>query len=273
LDRPPEPDPAQRRPSTRRGAQPFARVRFRHWDHAQPVLQDISLTLRPGTVTALVGRSGSGKSTLARPVPRFYWPDEGVIRLDGVELADYSLAFLRDQVALVSQDVVLFNDTVLANIAYGSLSNASRSEVEQAARDANAWTFIDALPLGLDTALGQSIDAQDGIQLSGGQRQRIAIARALLKDAPLLILDEATSALDNESERAVQQGLARLMDNRTTLVIAHRLSTVEQADQVVVLDQGRIVECGRHDELLASPASVYQQLYRAQFDSGVSNRS
>jgi subfamily B ATP-binding cassette protein MsbA len=227
------------------------------------VLHEIDLELAPGTVTALVGRSGSGKTTLARLLPRFYRPTEGRITLDDVDLGDYHLASLRRSIAMVGQQVVLFDGSVLDNIRYGMLAGARREAVEQAARDAWAMEFIDRLPDGLDTRIGT-----DGLQLSGGQRQRIAIARALLKNAPLLILDEATSALDAESEQLVQRGLQRLMADRTTLVIAHRLTTVERADQVVVLDDGRIVERGRHEALLVQPGSLYQHLYQAQFRAG-----
>lgn len=267
MDRPAEPDHGDFAPHSTQGRIDFRGVSFHYPDTERPVLEQISLSLEPGTVTALVGRSGSGKTTLARLLPRFYQPSAGQILLDGRDLNDYRLQSLRDQVALVSQDVVLFNDSILANIGYGALAVRSREQIEQAARDANAWDFIQALPGGLDTRLGQDSDGEVGAQLSGGQRQRIAIARALLKDAPVLILDEATSALDAESEQAVQQGLARLMKDRTTLVIAHRLTTVERADHVVVLDQGRIVEQGTHAELIERDGSLYQHLYRAQFYS------
>jgi subfamily B ATP-binding cassette protein MsbA len=228
-------------------------------DDGRNVLRDISFRVPAGSVTALVGRSGSGKTTLAHLLPRFYGGYKGHILLDGVELADYRLQDLRGQIALVSQDVVLFNDTVAGNIAYGSLAGASREEILKAAEDAYALEFIQALPEGLDTLVGEN-----GTRLSGGQRQRLAIARALLKDAPILILDEATSALDAESERAIQDALEEVMKDRTTLVIAHRLSTIENADQVVVLEEGRLVEAGTHDELLARGAT-YAQLYQTQF--------
>lgn len=267
MDRPAEPDSGVYSPKSIRGRIEFRNVSFHYPGSERPVLEQIDLTLEPGTVTALVGRSGSGKTTLARLLPRFYRPSSGRIYLDEHDLSDYRLQSLRAQVALVSQDVVLFNDSILANIGYGALAVRSREEIEQAARDANAWDFIEALPHGLETRLGQDADGRIGAQLSGGQRQRVAIARALLKDAPVLILDEATSALDAESEQAVQQGLARLMKDRTTLVIAHRLTTVERADRVVVLDQGRIVEQGTHAELIARDGSLYQHLYRAQFYS------
>jgi len=267
LDRPAEVDTGQHAPSSITGRVEFQDVSFEYPGRDERVLDEIKLTLDPGTVTALVGRSGSGKTTLARLLPRFYRPTGGTILLDGVKLNEYALTYLRRQVALVSQETVLFNDTVRANIAYGGLAASSNEAIEQAARDANAWEFIEALPDGMDTVLGQQVSQNYQVQLSGGQKQRIAIARALLKDAPLLILDEATSALDSESERAVQQGLSRLMKNRTTLVIAHRLTTIEQADQVIVLDQGRIIQRGRHAELLAEPNGLYQLLYRAQFQN------
>jgi subfamily B ATP-binding cassette protein MsbA len=220
-------------------------------------LQDISFSARPGTVTAIVGRSGSGKTSLVRLVPRFYEPSSGRITLDGVALHDYRMADLRRQIALVGQKVMLFDDTVAANIAYGA--QASREAILAAAEAANAWEFIERLPQGLDTPIGEN-----GALLSGGQRQRLAIARAILRDAPLLILDEATAALDNESERLVQDALHRLMPERTTLVIAHRLSTIEHADQVLVLDQGRLVERGNHAELMAA-GGLYAHLHGMQF--------
>ncbi len=263
LDRAPERDEGRHQSDRVRGELRFEKVSFRYPDGPHQVLHDIDLELAPGTVTALVGRSGSGKTTLARLLPRFYHPTAGRITLDGIDLGDYRLAPLRRTIAMVGQEVVLFDGSILDNIRYGMLADASREAAEQAARDAWAMEFIDRLPDGLDSRIGT-----DGMQLSGGQRQRIAIARALLKNAPLLILDEATSALDAESEQLVQRGLQRLMADRTTLVIAHRLTTVERADQVIVLDQGRIVERGRHEDLLAQPGSLYQHLYQAQFRSG-----
>jgi subfamily B ATP-binding cassette protein MsbA len=219
---------------------------------------DLTFTAKPGTVTAIVGRSGSGKSTLIRLLPRFYDPSAGSIRLDGTDIADVTLTSLRHQIALVSQQVMLFDDTVMANVRFGK-SDASDDAVRQALISANAEEFVSKLPEGINTRIGER-----GNRLSGGQKQRLAIARAILKDAPILILDEATAALDNESERLVQEALAHLIPDRTTLIIAHRLSTVEHADQVLVLDEGRLVESGTHQELLAR-GGLYSHLHRMQF--------
>ena len=226
-------------------------------DGERMALDGIRFTARPGTVTAIVGRSGSGKTSLVRLVPRFYEPSSGTITLDGVPLDDYRLADLRRQIALVGQRVMLFDDSVAANIAYAA--DATPDALRSAAEAANAWEFIERLPQGMDTPIGEN-----GSMLSGGQRQRLAIARAILRDAPILILDEATAALDTESERLVQEALNRLMPDRTTLVIAHRLSTIEHADQVLVLDHGRLVEQGTHAELLAR-GGLYAHLHRMQF--------
>jgi subfamily B ATP-binding cassette protein MsbA len=222
-------------------------------------LRGVDLVCKPGTVTALVGRSGSGKSSLVSLLPRFYQPTEGHILVDGRDYAQYTLPSLRRQIAWVGQNVVLFDDTVAANIAYGEMAGASEADITAAAKAANAMEFIERLPEGLNTQIGQA-----GNSLSGGQRQRIAIARAILKNAPILVLDEATSALDTESERLIQDALTRLMRDRTTLVIAHRLSTIEHADQIAVMDQGRIVELGTHRELLAI-GGQYSALHRMQF--------
>lgn len=242
-----------------RGVLQFDNVQFAYAPEARPALKNITLHIRQGENIALVGASGSGKTTLANLVPRFYIPTGGNIFLDGHNLAELTLASLRANIALVSQEVVLFNDTISANIAYGQMREVSEAEIIAAAQAAHAMEFIREWPQGLNTLVGER-----GVKLSGGQRQRIAIARAILKDAPILILDEATSALDSESERHVQSALETLMQGRTTLVIAHRLSTIEKADRIVVLQKGEIVEIGSHRELLAK-GGVYAQLHRIQF--------
>ncbi len=257
LDTTPEHDSGQQQLRSK-GDIRFDHVSFRYPGAERMALNDISFQVGAGQIVALVGASGGGKTTIGALIPRFYPVTSGRILIDGLDINDITLLSLRQNIALVSQNVVLFNDTVAANIAYGSLQNCSREQVIAAARAANAWDFIERLPDGLDTFIGEN-----GAKLSGGQRQRLAIARALLKDAPILILDEATSALDTESERQVQAALAVLMKNRTTLVIAHRLSTIEHANCIVVLDHGRIVETGTHAELLRA-AGYYANLNRLQ---------
>jgi subfamily B ATP-binding cassette protein MsbA len=259
LDESEEIDNGDFTPERIKGRVEFRNVGFTYSDEKGSVLQDINLLVPDGQSLAIVGRSGSGKSTLVSLLPRFYEPDCGDILIDGKPLAEYSLAGLRDQISLVSQEVVLFNDSISNNIAYGRLSTATRDEVERAAYAAHVDEFTGQLPDGLDTRVGDR-----GVLLSGGQRQRIAIARALLKNAPILILDEATSALDTESERHIQHALQQLMENRTTFVIAHRLSTVENADRIIVMEDGRIIESGSHEDLLARDGQ-YAKLYRLQF--------
>ena len=238
----------------------FENVNFCYPGTTQTVLKNINLEVKNGQTIALVGRSGGGKTTLINLLARFYQPTSGKILLENENTAELTLQNLRSHISLVSQHVNLFNDSIYHNIAYGKEGDVTKNEVIKAAKDANAWEFIQKLPSELDTYVGQN-----GLSLSGGQRQRIAIARALLKNAPILILDEATSALDNESERVVQQALNRLMENRTTFVIAHRLSTVEHADKIVVLDAGEVLEIGTHQTLLADQKSLYTALYHQSF--------
>ena len=234
-------------------------ITFRYQGEGRPALESVSITVEPGETVALVGPSGSGKTTIAGLIPRFYDPEKGQVRLDGFDLCDLALESLRANVALVSQDIVLFDDTVAANIAYGAAAGAPREAIVAAARTAHALEFIEAMPHGLDTLIGER-----GVKLSGGQRQRLAIARAVLKDAPVLILDEATSSLDSESERHIQEAVETLRAGRTTLVIAHRLSTIEGADRIVVMDRGRIADTGTHAELIERNG-LYAVLYRFQF--------
>lgn len=261
LDQPAEDHGGDRRIERSAGQLSYRRVSFVYSKDKGPVLRDVNLDIPAGQRLAIVGRSGSGKTTLVNLLPRFYDPTSGSILLDGYDLREYRLSDLRHQISLVSQEVMLFNDTIRNNIAYGAMSEAPRELVEEAAERARVMEFAVSLPAGLDTIVGDR-----GVLLSGGQRQRIAIARALLKDAPILILDEATSALDTEAERHIQAAMETLMEDRTTLVIAHRLSTIENADRIVVMDRGRVVECGTHRELLAQRGQ-YAALHRLQFQA------
>ena len=241
------------------GAVRFDEVSFSYPGTQSNVLQNISFTAEPGQTIALVGRSGSGKSTLSHLLTRFYAPQSGTITLDNINLADIELTELRKQFALVSQHVTLFNDSIANNISYGCTENVFRADVERVAKLAHVMEFVNDMPQGLDTIVGE-----DGFMLSGGQRQRIAIARALLRQAPILILDEATSALDTESERYIQDALDTLQAQCTSFVVAHRLSTIEAADMILVLEDGQIVERGQHSELLQQ-AGFYANLYNMQF--------
>ena len=260
LDEEPEIDKGAQERQRVSGRLEVRNLSFQYPGAEKPVLKDISFVAEPGQMIALVGRSGSGKSTLASLIPRFYHHEQGQILLDDLDVEDFTLRNLRQHIALVTQHVTLFNDSVTNNIAYGDLADAPFAQVRRAAEDAYAAEFIDKLPQGFDTLVGEN-----GVLLSGGQRQRLAIARALLKNAPLLILDEATSALDTESERHIQAALDQVMKGRTTLVIAHRLSTIEKADQILVMDQGEIVERGSHAELLALNG-YYARLHAKQFE-------
>ncbi len=267
LAEPAEPDGGTRELTRARGEIEFRDVRFRYREELSDALRGVSVKIEPGQTVAFVGRSGSGKSTLLALLPRFYDVDAGALLLDGHDLREYPMARLRSQIALVDQQVRLFNASIADNIAYGMAEMPSREKIMEAAKSAYAWDFIEKLPQGLDTMIGQN-----GLMLSGGQRQRIAIARALLKDAPILILDEATSALDTESERYIQAALEKLVIGRTTLVIAHRLSTVQTADKIVVMQDGRIAESGRHAELLEQ-GGIYAALYRMQFQEDAAQKA
>ena len=247
------------KPETVSGDVAVKDVTFTYEGAEKPALDNVSFNIPKGKTVALVGRSGSGKSTIANLFTRFYDVDSGSIELDGHDIRDYELKNLREHFALVSQNVHLFNDTVANNIAYAAEEKYTREQIEHAAKLAHASEFIEGMENGIDTVVGEN-----GASLSGGQRQRIAIARALLRDAPVLILDEATSALDTESERAIQSALEELQKDKTVLVIAHRLSTIEQADEILVVDDGQIVERGPHAELIAHDGA-YAQLHRIQF--------
>jgi len=259
LDEPPESDGGQTDIGRAQGELRFDNVTFQYPETSRPALARINLTIHPGETVALVGASGSGKTTLANLLPHFYRPDSGCILVDGQDIESLTLASLRRNIALVSQDVVLFNDTIAANIAYGAMCGAAEADIIAAAEAAHAMEYIREMPDGLNTMIGEN-----GVRLSGGQRQRLAIARAILKNTPILVLDEATSALDTHSEKHVQAALDNLMQNRTTLVIAHRLSTIEKADRIVVLQKGRIAEIGNHAELLAHDG-IYANLYKIQY--------
>ncbi len=250
-----------------RGRIEYSHVGFRYSGNDRKVLDDVSFTIEPGETLALVGASGSGKSTTANMLPRFYTSMEGEILLDGVNLNELTLSNLRSHIALVGQETVLFNDTLRNNIAYGGTGEVDERRLQGAMRAAHVSEFVETLPEGLETIIGEK-----GVRLSGGQRQRLAIARALYKNAPILILDEATSSLDTESERYVQDAMQKLMQHRTTLVIAHRLSTIESADKIVVLSQGRVVETGTHSQLLAK-VGAYAALYHSQFDNVIEQRA
>jgi subfamily B ATP-binding cassette protein MsbA len=244
----------------------YENVSFRYYPEEPYVLKDISLSIKKGEMVAFVGHSGSGKTTIVNLLPRFYEIDEGRITIDGISTTEFTLSSLRKHMGIVTQDTVLFNDTVRANIAYG-LDNYREEDIMEAAKAANAWEFISQLPRGMETPIGER-----GVRLSGGQKQRLSIARAILKNPPILILDEATSALDTESERLVQEAIDHLLRSRTVLVIAHRLSTITNANNIVVLNEGRIEDMGTHEKLLQT-CSLYQGLTQKQFISSVSEET
>lgn len=261
IDEEPEMDPGTKTLENYRGGVRFENVSFTYPEKEKPAVSNFTLDVKPGEMIALVGSSGSGKSTLINLIPRFWAPTKGEIYFDGVPQSEITLASLREQIALVSQEVVIFDDTIAANIAYGCQDKVSKADIERAAQAAALTDFIKGLPEGLDSPVGAN-----GNQLSGGQRQRISIARAFLKNAPIILLDEATSALDTESERHIQTSLDSLLEGRTAFVVAHRLSTIVNADRIVVMKDGEIVEVGTHAELLAKKG-LYEHLYSIQFAS------
>jgi subfamily B ATP-binding cassette protein MsbA len=259
LDQAPEKDTGKQTLGRAEGQIDYQSVSFRYENSERDILNNVAFTAAPGQTIAFVGQSGSGKTTLVSLLTRFYEHTQGQILIDGIDINSLTLSSLRHQISLVNQQVVLFNDTIANNIAYGQGERISESQIIEAAKSAHAWEFIQRLPEGLNTVVGEN-----GVLLSGGQRQRLAIARALLRDAPILILDEATSALDTEAERHIQAALDNLMQHRTTLVIAHRLSTIENADKIIVMHEGHIVEAGTHEELIAL-GNHYAELHRLQF--------
>ena len=261
LDETQEQDHGQYQPRHIEGKIDIKSLSFCYSAGQKNILKNINISIKPGTTIALIGRSGSGKTTLSNLIPRFYNHQQGEILIDDVDVNDYKLANLREHISLVTQNVTLFNDTIANNIAYGTLQKKPLELIKQAAKEANAYEFIEQLPDGWDTLVGEN-----GLKLSGGQRQRLAIARALLKDAPILILDEATSALDTESEQLIQSALEKAMKNRTTIVIAHRLSTIQNADEILVMDQGEIIESGTHSSLLEN-SGLYAKLLKNQVNN------